>query len=291
MRRIGFAGAVTVVITVTAAGVGHAAALNDTMQNDYLTAVKIVDQYWTANYTANFGGAYTSPHVMSPQDPSPRTACGVVASDNAQYCNGDDTLSFGTTFLSRAKNLGDLFIYDVVAHEWGHSIQYRANLPFSELSAECLAGAALGGAAKAGTFPLADGNGQAVTTIEDAMGGRPAYQDSDHGTGEQQANAYRRGWYEGPKSCVGSAPALGAAFTPPAQPAPTPVTPTPVTPTPVTPTPVTPTPVTPKPVTPTPAQPAPPPVATTTDQGAQSGNVLDTPGLAGSSCLPACSRL
>jgi predicted metalloprotease len=204
MKRLGTAAAIAVAIAIATPEVSHAAAMTPDMRTQYEAAVEAVDQFWAANYSANFSGTYTTPNVLGIIDRPVQTRCGSMPADNASYCAGDDTLVFGNQFLGLASELGELFIYDVVAHEWGHAIQQRSGLGFTELGAECLSGAALSGAARAGALSIPDGAGSAIVPIAEEMGDpRPARGASDHGTGEQQANAFRRGWVEGPKSCFG----------------------------------------------------------------------------------------
>lgn len=206
MRRSGTAAAVAVVVAIATPSLGHAAALTADMRAEFDAAVDAVDKFWAASYTENFGGTYKSPNVLDPVNGSAGTACGPMSADNAGYCAGGDTIAFGSEFLGRSGELGVLFIYDVVAHEWGHAIQERAKIGFNELGAECFAGAALSGAVRAGTLDIPDGDGAAIAKIAEEMGSsRPATRPSDHGTSEQQLNAYRRGWREGPKSCVDGA--------------------------------------------------------------------------------------
>ena len=225
---LGFSAAAAVGIAIANAGVGQAAAMTPDMQTVFENAVKVVDQYWATHYTESFGGTYKSPHVNDPIDRPLRTACGTMPVNNAAQCSGDDSLTFGNQFLARASEFGDLLIYDVVAHEWGHAILDRAGVRNTELHAECLAGAAIGGSIRDGKLSLPDGDGAALEKIENEFGAdHPAQSDTDHGTAQQQIDEYRKGFSQGPLPCVGR-----KAPEPAAQPAPKPAPETKPTPTP-----------------------------------------------------------
>ena len=76
--------------------------------------------------------------------------------DNAYYCGWGDFIAYDEGLLDRSDELGDAFLYLVVSHEWGHAIQARLDpslvAPRMELQADCLAGAALYGAAEDGSL-------------------------------------------------------------------------------------------------------------------------------------------
>lgn len=199
MRTLGPAAVIAVAIGIASSGVGHAATSGD-MQTVASAAEAVVNAYWTANYPAIFGGSYSPPKIIGPGNGG-NTACGNIGTNDAAYCDGDDTIVLGAQFLSHATTVGDIWIYDVVAHETGHAIQHRAGLVFSELGAECLSGAALGASAK--TTPAIANGWDDIVAVEKAVGeSRPASSPGDHGTSDQQLNAFHRGWSQGPKACT-----------------------------------------------------------------------------------------
>ncbi|CAM3593406.1 hypothetical protein [Smaragdicoccus niigatensis] len=256
MRKLGVSAGAAVAIAIASSGVGHAAAMTPDMQTVYSSAVDLVSKYWAAHYSDFFAGTYTPPKVIGPDQTSGSTACGRVDTNDSIYCHDDHTIIYGTNYLGRADQLGDLFIYEVVAHEWGHAIQQNLKSGFVELVADCLSGAVLGVSAKAGNKALEGSDGAAAEKIfNDFLGeSRPATRPEDHGTAEQRLGSYLKGWNLGVTGC------LDSKYLKPQ--APTPTTSTPVPPAPA----VEPSPAPTGGTTPPPAAPA--PTAAPAPQGA-----------------------
>jgi predicted metalloprotease len=94
--------------------------------------------------------------VVAYSDSQP-TGCGLLGPDNAFYCAHDDTIYYDAWFAAVVRAMvaaeletdGDHAVFAILAHEWGHRIYGRlrpgtAGIPvFAELTADCLAGAAL----------------------------------------------------------------------------------------------------------------------------------------------------
>ncbi|CAM3664778.1 neutral zinc metallopeptidase [Smaragdicoccus niigatensis] len=265
MRTLGTAAALAVAIGIASSGVAHAAASSGDVNTVAKAAEDVVNKYWAANFTALFGGTYSPPKVIGPGNGG-STVCGNAGSNDAMYCDGDDTISLGAQFLSKADTLGDIWIYDVVAHETGHAIQQRTNKVFSELGAECFSGAALGGSAK--TTPAIANGWDDIVAVEKTVGdSHAATRPGDHGTAEQQLNAFRLGWSQGPKACTDAAALYNAPpSTKPAPDATTDPTPVPTKPPVTDPAPQPSTDPAPKPEPPQPAPVAQPSVVPTQQQ-------------------------
>ena len=217
-------------IAIASPGVGHAAAMNAHLQTVYSSALDVVSKYWAAHYSDYFEGTYTPPRVIGPDQTSGQTACGRVNTNDSIFCHDDHTIIYGGNYLGRAEELGDLFIYQVVAHEWGHAIQGLLQSGYTELDADCFSGAVLGESSKAGNKALEGGNGAAIEKIMNEFLGdpRPAQKPTDHGNAQQRLDAYRKGWNQGVRGCVDSKYLKPQAPTPPATQ--DPVTPTPTAP-------------------------------------------------------------
>jgi predicted metalloprotease len=108
--------------------------------------------------------------------------------------------------MDRVFQLGNTFLYLVVAHEWGHAIQARlaSNLvsQAKELQADCLAGAVLYGAAADGRLKWENGDTQELardlTNVADQY---PWTKSSDHGNPQQRIDKFSAG-RGGPKACL-----------------------------------------------------------------------------------------
>ncbi len=189
---------------------------------DYATALEVVNGFWTAHYRDHFFGDYVAPGLVSA---SPgvaglydgtvdRIACGpsFFQAGNAHYCGppytaGSHFVGFDVDLLRRAHELGDMFIYMIVAHEWGHAIQsglITGGLGVQyELQADCLAGAALEGAVRNGTLVLEPGDFEEIdaglTAVADAY---PWGEVSDHGNAAERIAFFRGGAQNGVSSCI-----------------------------------------------------------------------------------------
>lgn len=274
MRKLGVSAGAAVAIAIASSGVGHAAAMTADLNAVYASAEDLVSNYWTAHYNDFFEGTFNPPKVIGPDQTSGQTACGRIDTNDSIYCHDDHTIIFGGNYLARADQLGDLFIYQVVAHEWGHAIQQNLKSGFVELTADCFAGGVLGASYRAGDKALEGGDGAAIEKImNDFLGDpRPAARPEDHGTAQQRLDAYRKGWTQGVGGCVDSkylkpqAPKPTTSTQDPAAPAPSVVEPSPA------PAGVT----TPPPAAPPPADPAPQPsIAQTTGTAPESTGSSD----------------
>ncbi|MBA2580311.1 MAG: neutral zinc metallopeptidase, partial [Thermoleophilaceae bacterium] len=133
----------------------------------YLTeVVQSVDAYWTRTLAVAELEAPSVSYVWVPRGRAVRTACRVVAGDDAAfYCPADDTIYVAEKFASdlwqgisddfpgqrsgQARAVGDFGLAYVVAHEYAHNVQQELGFytlrpqlgtkPF-ELQADCMAG-------------------------------------------------------------------------------------------------------------------------------------------------------
>jgi len=103
-------------------------------------AVPITNTYLqnSANEIRGQLGSYARPTVYVD-----RNACG-EPSPNAMAC-GPYTISVGTRFMQDQENThGNYVAKFILAHEWGHSIQFTRGInkraPMQELQADCVAG-------------------------------------------------------------------------------------------------------------------------------------------------------
>ncbi|MCE5288026.1 MAG: neutral zinc metallopeptidase [Nocardiaceae bacterium] len=206
MKTFGIAAATVsaaATIAVALSGTANAAALTKEVKAEFNATAKVVDKFWATHYREYFGGTYTSPNFRGLVYQTVNTGCGEMKTNNAFYCPADDSVTFGAPFIGEASKLGDLWIYDVVAHEWGHAIQTRAGLPMNELAAECLAGATLGEMAAEGTVVVEDGDEDELVRLDQFAGdAHSAQSNSDHGTAQEQHDSFMKGWNGGVNACI-----------------------------------------------------------------------------------------
>ena len=122
-----------------------------------LSAVSDIADFWKKEYPKDFGGALVPVDRLvsvDPDDIDSPLVCGGSPDQiafNAAYCNSDNAIFWDRTsggLLAAAKEHfgGDMAIVGVLAHEFGHAIQVRADLPelditlVKEQQADCFAG-------------------------------------------------------------------------------------------------------------------------------------------------------
>jgi len=208
--------AATLGVTVLALSLGAVVAPQATADrvspqeanSDMRVAQHAVDTYWRTHWSDHFTGSYSSPNVVglydSRQGPIPCNG-DYGTSNNAWYCPATDSVGFDLVFMENVYDLGDSFLYLVVAHEWGHAIQGRLveslQATRGELQADCLAGAALAGAGHDGTIEWEDGDaGELIDSLNAIADDYPWTSVGDHGNADQRIAAFRRG-IPGPDAC------------------------------------------------------------------------------------------
>jgi predicted metalloprotease len=102
---------------------------------------------------------------------------------------------------------GDAWVYLVIAHEWGHAIQYRLNASLqskaAELQADCFAGAALYGAAADGTLLFEEGDEKEITLGLTAIADETPWTDQgDHGNAFERVQSFAAGRSGGVPACL-----------------------------------------------------------------------------------------
>ncbi len=177
--------------------------------------------------------------VVAYSDSQP-TACGVLGPDNAFYCVHDDAIYYDEWFVAAIRQMvaqqlesdGDLAVFAILAHEWGHRVYARFRpdgggiSAFAELTADCLGGAALREAAR--RVPVTpDDTAEAILAIRmlgdepdprsarlaDLRRTRPAPGDpaargrvqrglTRHGEPDERARGFRRGLRHGAGKCM-----------------------------------------------------------------------------------------
>ncbi|MFH5823421.1 hypothetical protein [Georgenia sp. AZ-5] len=193
---------------------------------DYNTALQVVNGYWANRWSDFFTGTYSPPQLITGSEfgtgmylgGSDQILCGngaraiFLGPQNAYYCGlpydpDDDYLAFDVNFLWRARENGDMFVYMIVAHEWGHAIQARLDTALQrveyELQADCLAGATLQGAVNDGTLVLEQGDIEEVSIgLSDIADEGPWGKPGDHGSPDQRIENFTTGADNGVLACL-----------------------------------------------------------------------------------------
>ena len=198
----------------------------DDLDTDYALALDAVDTWWRTSWNEYFPGRYTAP-ALAPaarapglyDAPQEQVYCGdlLLPEGNAYHCPIGDFLAFEVDLMLLSQELGDGFIYLVVAHEWAHSMVSHLDPALVdeayELQADCLAGATLQGAVDDGLLRLEEGDPQEFTAALTAVASENAWgtvyidengqqQTETHGTAQERTAAFERGADGGVRSCL-----------------------------------------------------------------------------------------
>lgn len=179
------------------------------MVEDERTAVSAVDGFWRRHFQDYFNRSYTSPRVFGGYVGTNGPTCGGARSQpgNAFYCKPGNFLAWDENLMSAGyQQIGDGWVYVIIAHEWGHAIQAQVNRHLvaveNELQADCLAGAALQGAQQDGALRTEPGDNQEISKALVAVADKYPWTSSrDHGNAQQRVSAYNKGNRGGVPAC------------------------------------------------------------------------------------------
>jgi predicted metalloprotease len=182
----------------------------DEFDGDVRAAVAVSSRFWREEFPASFGRRYSDPEVAGPYVGRGGPTCAGLASVpfNAFYCPPQDFIAWDERLLAAGfSRVGDSWVYLIIAHEWAHAVQARLGRALvtvdAELQADCLAGAALAGAARAGYLTFEPGDVEELdATLAAVADDFPWTSEGDHGSAEQRIGAFRRGADGGVGSCL-----------------------------------------------------------------------------------------
>ena len=180
------------------------------MERDERFAVDAVDAFWRKHFPETFDKAYQPPQVAGGYVGTDGPSCAGDASVpyNAFYCQPGDFIAWDENLMASGySQIGDAWVYLIIAHEWGHAIQARLNSDQvsvqAELQADCLAGAALQGAAQDGNLTIEPGDSEELAQTLTAVADDYPWTDvSDHGDAEQRISAFNTGASGGITACI-----------------------------------------------------------------------------------------
>ena len=182
----------------------------DSLAGDERLAVGVTDAFWQQEFSAVFGRPYVPPQVKGGYRGDDGPSCGGQRSVafNAFYCPSQDFLAWDENLMAAGyRQIGDAWVYLIIAHEWGHAIQARLQrdqVPVrAELQADCLAGATLFGAAERGLVELEPGDTEELSqTLAAVADDFPWTKESDHGDARERTSSFSRGARDGVEACL-----------------------------------------------------------------------------------------
>jgi predicted metalloprotease len=166
-----------------------------------------IDTFWSGTFNA-VSLPYASPAIV-PLGQVVDTACGPHGpGSGALYCTLDSTIYLSPVFLSEVDvNVGDYAPITILAHEWGHHVQFLTNAPDPggntfELQADCLAGVYTQNAEDRDLLEPGDIT-EAVTVSRDSGDplGLPQDQPGAHGINDDRITAFMNGYLNGLTAC------------------------------------------------------------------------------------------
>jgi predicted metalloprotease len=183
-----------------------------------IKAIGDLQAFWGGEFPKLYGHDYTPVkggfYAVTPSS-GQLAPCAESADDiagNAFYCSKADDVAWDVEKLlpDLRKRFGDFVIPVVLAHEWGHAIQARANFQgptvLKEIQADCFAGAWSAHAAKGGPFKPSNDD------LDSALAGFLFLRDEPgtekrepqaHGSGFDRVNSFRTGFDNGVGACKG----------------------------------------------------------------------------------------
>ena len=193
---------------------------HDTIEN----AIDDIQTFWEDQYDDLYGGQYepipeerifpARPGVKLPKCQGTRLTY-EDAAENAFYCYEDNFIAYDDVglFPRLFHDFGELSVPLVLAHEWGHGIQDRAENDFQpdvlkELQADCFAGSWVGHvAAGEATTDISLRGGHldqalsAMLEFRDPVGTASDEQGA-HGSGFDRVTSFQAGFTDGATACA-----------------------------------------------------------------------------------------
>jgi uncharacterized protein len=182
----------------------------EAMRVDEKSAIDATDAFWRSRFPQLFGREYTPPRVEGGYigEDGPPCAGQPSVPFNAVYCPAGDFLAWDENLMAAGyQQIGDAWVYLIIAHEWGHAIQARLDRSLvsvsAELQADCLAGATLQGAAQDGILRIEQGDAEEIQqTLAAVADDYPWTKETDHGNAAQRITSFNQGVSGGVPACT-----------------------------------------------------------------------------------------
>jgi len=188
-------------------------------------AISDIEEFWEATYDASFDGSFESVKELISWDANgfdDTEFCGdnTYGIVNAGYCLDDHTIGWdrGELLPALHRAHGDMGVVMVLAHEYGHAIQYQSGMAdndtptlVAEQQADCLAGTYMRWVAEDSSprFALSTGEGlnnvlAAVIGFRDPLlnADDPEVGVDEHGSAFERVSAFQFGFTDGVQACA-----------------------------------------------------------------------------------------
>ncbi|MBJ8346288.1 neutral zinc metallopeptidase [Antrihabitans sp. YC2-6] len=189
---------------------------SDPVNDIVVSAISDLQDWWDTEYPALYGSPYEPVtggfYAVTPSsgDLPPCATSAQDISGNAFYCPNKDVVAWDVEGLlpSLRERFGDFVIPVVLAHEWGHAVQARAQFEgitvTREIQADCFAGAWAAHAVEDKVFDVSEAD------LDDALAGILELRDvpgtsaddpSAHGSGFDRVSSFQTGYDNGVEAC------------------------------------------------------------------------------------------
>ncbi|MDP9363816.1 MAG: neutral zinc metallopeptidase, partial [Chloroflexota bacterium] len=177
---------------------------------DLNAASQELDRFWSGAF-ADAGAPYRPPAAIVALDRRLTTGCGPASPLDADffYCPADETIYLAPIALEAVAALhGDYGAITILAHEWGHHVQWLLGVPPDasnglDLQADCLAGAWTRRAGELGLLDPGDITEAAKLSAEAGDDyGAPQDVPGAHGIDDDRITAFVRGYDDGLGDCA-----------------------------------------------------------------------------------------
>jgi predicted metalloprotease len=188
-------------------------------------AVSDIEEYWETAYGETFDSQFTPVEALISWDANGFDDASFCGEDtyglvNAAFCFDDETIGWdrGELLPALRDAYGDMGMAMVLAHEYGHAVQFQAGLKskgtptlVAEQQADCFAGGYMRWVAegKSPRFTLSTGEGlnnvlAAVIAFRDPLltEGDPEAGFDEHGSAFERLSAFQFGFTDGPSACA-----------------------------------------------------------------------------------------
>ena len=195
------------------------------IDREALMAIDDIEDFWGQHYSDSFAGRFTPVSGLVSIDPRGSVSlCGEEAAAfdyNALYCVPQDVIAWDRVdLLPVAKEFfGDLTINGLLAHEYGHALQWQARLVnertpstlVREQQADCFAGVYMRWVAEGHSQRFTLNTSRALDQVmAGAIAGRDPISTTDslsleppsHGTALDRVSAFQQGFDAGAESCA-----------------------------------------------------------------------------------------
>jgi hypothetical protein len=184
----------------------------DELVDDMYGAQEVVNTFWATHWSDYYTGSYQPPTVRGlydGTDPADTPSCDGVPLqvDNAYYCESEDYVAWDASLLVEgADQIGDSWVYLVVAREWAQAMQARLDPSLlatgEQLQADCLAAAAIFGAQADGTLELEPGDeNELIGSLTALADSSPWTSSTDHGDSFERVQWFTLGRSGGVNAC------------------------------------------------------------------------------------------